>query len=108
MSCIDKLKDLNLDRLLSLDEAVFLSGEARQGASEFEALGLPVPEWLEKSTGILREEIARRTHAADMERLKSLGNQLESLKTAAERRAELQKQVAALQRKMGLSPAGAR
>ena len=84
-----------------------LSAYARHLAAEYEELELPVPEWLEKSTDTLREEIARRTRAADLANLKDLEREIESLKTASERRADASKRMAALQKKLGLSTAKA-
>lgn len=102
---IEKLKKLNLDTLLDMDEAVSLSATARLMAEEFEALDLPVPEWLEKSTDVLRAEIARRTHAADMAAMRSLESELEGYKTVSEKRSEAQKRLANLQKKLGMAAA---
>jgi hypothetical protein len=51
---ISRLKELNVDRILDIDEAVALSAEAREMEAEYEALEIPAPEWLEKSTNVLR------------------------------------------------------
>jgi hypothetical protein len=100
---LEKLKNLNLDRVLDTDEAVTLSAYARSLENEFEFLQIPVPEWLVKAIDILRAEIARRTHAADMAALKALENELEGYKTVTEKRGEAQKRLADLQKKLGLS-----
>jgi hypothetical protein len=99
---LQQLKNLNLDRILDNDEAVAMSAYARGLAEEYDALGQPLPEWLEKSTTVLREEIARRTRASDFARLKEIETGLEALKTATEKKADLQKQLADLQRKLGM------
>jgi hypothetical protein len=105
---LQTLKTLNLDRILDNDEAVSLSAYARQLADEYEHLDQPVPEWLEKSTQVLREEIARRNHSADMARMKELERELEGYKTVGERKTEAQKRLFDLQKKLGMVPARAR
>ncbi len=100
-----QLKSLNVDRLLDMDEAVALSSYARTLEGEYEMLDLPVPEWIVKSTDVLREEIARRTKAADLAELKRIENELETYKTVGEKKTEAQKRLAQLQNKLGLSTA---
>ena len=102
---LEKLKSLNLDRLLDMDEAIALSAYARSLEGEYEALEMPVPDWLVKSTDVLREEIARRTKAADLAELKRIESELEGYKTVGEKKIEAQKRLASLQGKLGLSPA---
>lgn len=105
---LERLKSLNLDKILDMDEAIALSAYARSIESEYETLEIPVPEWIVKSTDILRTEIARRTHAADMAELKRLEAEIEGYKTATEKRSEAQKRLAAMQGKLGLSTAKTR
>jgi hypothetical protein len=102
---LEKLKQLNLDRLLDMDEAIALSAYARGLEGEYEALEMPIPEWLVKATDVLREEIARRTKAADLAELKRIENELESYKTVGEKKNEAQRRLAQLQNKLGLSTA---
>lgn len=97
------LKELNLDRVLDNDGAVWLSAEARLMEQEFAALGQAVPEWLEKSATILREEIARRNRASVLEEMKRVERELEGLKTANERKQDAQRRLAALQKQLGMS-----
>lgn len=100
---LSALKNLNMDRLLELDEAVSLSAESRALSNEFELLDLPVPEWLESASNVLREEIARRTHASALAEMKKVEAELDGLKSTAERKVEAQKRLAALQRKLGMT-----
>lgn len=102
---IEKLKQLNVDRLLDMDEAVALSAYARQLENEYEALGMATPEWLERASNTLREEIARRTKAADLATLKSLEAEIEGYRTIGEKKADAQKRIADLQKRLGLAPA---
>ncbi len=99
------LKNLNLDRVLDMDEAIALSAYARGLENEYGHLEMTPPEWLAKSTDVLREEIARRTKAADLAELKRIESELEGYKTVNEKRGEAQKRLAALQGKLGLSTA---
>lgn len=103
---LEKLKQLNVDRLLDMDEAISLSAYARGLQNEYEALELVEPEWLVKSADTLREEIARRTKAADMAELKRIESELEGYKSVGEKKSEAQKRLATIQKKLGLSPAG--
>ena len=100
---LECLKQLNLDRILDTDEAVTLSAFARQQSIEYGELGLPVPEWLEKSTEILREEIARRNRSAKLAELKNLESEIEGYKTQAEKRSEALRRLSALQKDLGLA-----
>lgn len=101
------LKNLNMDRVIDLEEAVALSAEARQLEGEFSVLGIPAPDWLEKSAAVVREEIARRTRASKLARLKEVEAGIEATKTAAERRGDLQRELAGLQKELGMVPAKA-
>jgi hypothetical protein len=105
---LEKLRNLNLDRVLDMDEAVTLSAYARGLENEYEFLEIAVPDWLVKASDVLRQEIARRTHAADLAALKALEGELEGYKTVSEKRNEAQKRLGELQRKLGLSTAVAR
>jgi hypothetical protein len=105
---LQALKNLSVDRLLDMDEAVALSMYARGFEAEYEALEMPIPEWLEKSSNVLREEIARRTKAADLADLKRLEAELEGYKTVGEKKTEATRRLAALQAKLGLSATKAR
>jgi hypothetical protein len=102
---LQALKNLNLDRVLDMDEAVTLSAYARNLENEYGHLQISAPEWLEKSTTVLRDEIDRRTRAADMAELKRIEAELEGYKTTSERKTEAVKKMAALQNKLGLTPA---
>lgn len=102
---VQTIKTLNMDRVLDIDEAVALSAEVRAFETEYEALGMPIPDWLVKSADVLREEIARRTKASKLAELKKLENEIEGYKSATEKRNEATKRLAALQNELGMSPA---
>ena len=102
---LEKLKSLNLDKILEMDEAIALSAYARSIEAEYEALDMAVPEWIIKATDVLRQEIARRTHAADAAEMKRLQGELDGYKTVSEKRNEAQRKLASLQKKLGMSAA---
>ena len=104
---LERLKQMNLDRLLDMDEAVSLSAYARGLQAEYEELGLPAPQWLETSVSTLRTEIARRTHASDLAEMRRIEGELESYKTVTEKRGEAQRKLGELQKKLGMVPARA-
>lgn len=104
---IQALKELNVDRLLNLDDAVSLSADARALAGEYETLCIQTPEWLEKSTLTLRDEIDRRTRAADLKAMKDLETEIDSYATVTERKTRAQKHLAELKNKLGQSAARA-
>ena len=102
---VEKLKNLNMDRVLDNDEAVSLSAFARQQIAEYEILEQPVPDWLEKSTDILRTEIARRNRSEDLRRMKELETRLEGYKSPKQKEANDLAELAKLQKRLGLSKA---
>ena len=102
---LEKLKNLNMDRVLDMDEAVALSAYARALVDEYTDLGMLAPDWLVKSVDVLRDKIARRTRASDLAELKRLETELEGYKTVSEKKNEAQRRLAAMQNKLGLVPA---
>jgi hypothetical protein len=100
---VASLKSLNVDKMLDIEEAVAMSAEARTLEHEFESLELAVPGWLQTASGVLRAEIERRTHASDLARVREIEAELESYKTTGEKKAEAQKRLAALQKKLGMT-----
>ena len=96
------LKNLNTDKMIEVEELMVLSAFARSLETEYLETGNSIPEWLDRSANSLREEIARRTRAARMAKLRDIENQLEAMKPATEKRADLQAQAVALQKELGL------
>lgn len=80
----------------NMDELVFLSASARIAAAEYEILGAKVPEWLEDQVRLLRAEVAVRIADEKALRIRQLRGQLDSLKTAQEKRAAIEAELAAL------------
>lgn len=104
---LNALKTLALERLIELDEVMSLSAEARQLATEYTEHELEIPTWLEQASQLLHEDIAKRTHAADLADLKEAEAEVERNRTAGERKAAAQAKVASLQKKLGLTAAKA-
>jgi hypothetical protein len=96
------LKELNLDRVIELEEAIAVSADLRTLSVEYDELGIDRPEWITSATNIVREEIARRTRAQDLAQMRDLQAKMDSLKTLDEKRSEVGDALAALQRKLGL------
>lgn len=105
---LQALKGLNLDRIIETEEAVALSAYARSLEGEYESLEIPVPEWVAKATDTLRQEIARRTHAADLAEMERIQRELDGYKTVGERKGEALKRLGTLQKKLGVATATAR
>ena len=105
---LQALKGLNLDRIIETEEAVALSAYARTLQGEYEALEIPVPDWVAKASDTLRQEIARRTLAADLAEMERIQRELDSYKTVVgERNGEALKRLGTLQRKLRVeSPCG--
>ena len=101
---IKAIKEIVLDRILDIDEAVALSAEIRNLELEYLTIKIPAPEWLVKASETLRTEIARRVHSNDLAELQRLEAQLDSYKSVNERRDEVQSKLAALQSKLGMGP----
>lgn len=105
---LSTLKALNVERILELDEAVWLSTEAEGLKAGFETHELEVPEWLEQSIQVLNEEIAKRTRAADLAAFKEAQAEVESLRSASEKKARAQARIEALGKKLGLAAKAAK
>lgn len=99
---VSALKNLSVDRILEMDEAIAMSAQLRLFETECAQLGQPIPEWVEKSSNVLREEIARRTHAGDLAELRRIESELEGYKTVSERRTDAERRLDAVRRKLGI------
>ena len=93
---IAQLKSLNVDRI-DLDEAVSLLAFANSVGAEYEAQGLPIPEWLQDAARTLRNEIALRARDAREKRVKELRRSLDGLRTTEEKRKSYQKELRELE-----------
>jgi len=93
---IDRLKNFNVDAT-DIDELVAISAFARSLAAEYEANTLEKPEWLETKSAELKREINGRQADARAKKIKEIKLKLGTLKTAEEKRNELNAELARLE-----------
>lgn len=96
---LETLKNFNASAA-SIEEMVALRAYGRLVRDEFDGLMIDVPEWLDAQL----KNLARQIKAKNADRLearrKELRARLESLKTPNEKKAELRKELAALDRQL--------
>jgi hypothetical protein len=97
---LEKLKQLNCDRL-DLDEAVALHAFAGVMETSFAGFGVASPKWLTDAQRALDEEIRRRARDDLMARLARAKARKEALKTEAQKRADVDGEIAALEAALG-------
>lgn len=99
---IERLKKLNasnLDTLLQLEEAISLWVYATALREGYDLQNIEAPEWLTQSIDLLDEEIKSRDLAATLAEIRQTETALEGLKSTSERKTDLQKKLASLQRR---------
>ena len=82
---------------LDLDELVALSAFGRQLRAEYEAQRVPEPDYVGLQLNAIRREIESKMADKREARKREIKSQLSGLKTAAERRAELEKELEQLE-----------
>lgn len=92
----DKLRAVQIDRI-DLHEAVALASYAQTLKSAFEHRQIDVPEWLADSARTLDAEVGSRLRDARLKRLREAKNRLSALATPDQKRAALEKEIAALE-----------
>ncbi len=93
---LQNFKNFTADRL-GLEDLVALSAYGRALRAEYEALQVEEPEFISVQLNSLKREIHSREADSREARKRNIKAQLESLKTAAERKNELKKQLAELE-----------
>lgn len=93
---LDEFKTFNKDRL-DLDDLVALAAYGRLLRTEYEAQKVDEPEFVDIQLKALRREIASRTDDKREARRRQIKTQLQGLKTTAERKAELEKELGELE-----------
>lgn len=96
---INELKNFNADRL-DLDELVGLSAFGRCFQAECAALNVEEPDWLGSNLRILRKEISIRQQDRLEKLLHQKKSRLQSLKPAAEKRAEIEAEIKKLEEQL--------
>jgi hypothetical protein len=100
-SMLDQFKKFNAEAA-DLDELVEVATFGRQFRAEHEALNVPVPEYVDDNIRVIRREIDARLSDKRAARVRELKAQRDSLKTAAERREAIDKELAALGETVGV------
>lgn len=95
-----KLKNLDVEKT-DLDEQVFLLATAEQVKGKYEVLLLPVPDWLENASKLLKLEIDLRRKDMLAKRKRELENGLAALRTAEEKRADMRAELERLTAQLG-------
>jgi hypothetical protein len=95
-SMLDLFKQFNAEAA-DLDELVEVAAFGRQFRAEFESLNVPVPEYVDDNIRVIRREISARLADKRAARVRELKAQRDSLKTAAERREAIDKELAELE-----------
>jgi hypothetical protein len=92
---LQEFKSFNVDAA-DIDELVALSAFGKQLRGEFEAQKVAVPEYVSDNLNSLAREIDSRMADRRATRIRELKTQRDSLKTAQERRAAIDAELAAL------------
>jgi seryl-tRNA synthetase len=92
---LNELKAVNVNRL-DMDELILLSSTAKSMKREFEGNGVEIPEWLDDVARRLQREITSKNSDAVAAKVRHIQQKIDNLKTANEKKAELEAQLAAL------------
>jgi hypothetical protein len=99
MHQLDQFRNFNVDGL-DIDELVALSLFGRQIRAEYESLQLEEPEWVDIQLKALRREIHTR-NAQNLEaRRREITLRLDSLKTPGQKKQELLREQADIEKKL--------
>jgi len=93
---LDQFKNYSNDSL-DLDELVALAAFGRQLRAEYEAQRVSEPEYVATQLNAVRREIEAKMADRREARKREIKAQLSGLKTAAEKRAELEKELETLE-----------
>jgi hypothetical protein len=91
---LQDFKNFNVES--DIDELVALSAFGKQLRSEFEAQKVTVPEYVSDNLNTISREISSRMEDRRATRIRQLKSERESLKTAQEKRAQIDKELADL------------
>jgi len=93
---ITALKNFNADRL-DMEDLVGLLADCKALRAEYEALQIEEPEYIDTTIKAIRREIASRNADKIAARKRELTARIDSLKTPAQKKTELEKELAALE-----------
>lgn len=97
---LEQFKSFDSDAL-DVDELVELSMFGEQYRAHFDKLNLEVPEWVDDQNRSVKLAIRARTQDILAKRIKEAKIKLGNLKTPAEKRAELESELAKLEQMAG-------
>jgi ATP-dependent Lon protease len=93
---ITALKNFNADRL-DMEDLVGLLADCKALRAEYEALQIEEPEYIDTTIKAIRREITSRNADKIAARKRELTARIDSLKTPAQKKTELEKELAALE-----------
>jgi ATP-dependent Lon protease len=93
---ITALKNFNADRL-DMEDLVGLLADCKALRAEYEALQIEEPEYIDTTIKAIRREITARNADKIAARKRELAARIDSLKTPAQKKAELEKELAKLE-----------
>ena len=93
---ITALKNFNADRA-DMEDLVGLLADAKALRDEYEALQIEEPEYIDTTIKSIRREITSRNADKIAARKRELTARIDSLKTPAQKKAELEKELAKLE-----------
>lgn len=93
---INDIKQFNTDRG-DVDDLVGLLAYGKLIVAEYESLDIDVPEWLPSKLKAVKREVLSRISDQVEKRLKEARLRLDNLKTPAERKTEIQKEIRRLE-----------
>lgn len=93
----EKLKNLNVDRLIDTDEAVAMHATGKALLGTYAEFGMEAPGWLTANLAALTREIRARNAENVAKKLADLKARRSSLRTAAEQRADIEAEIARLE-----------
>ncbi len=93
---INALKNFNADRL-DMDEMVGLLADCKALRNEYEALQIEEPEYIDTTIKAIRREITSRNADKIAAKKRELAARIDSLKTPAQKKRELEEELAKLE-----------
>ena len=94
---LQTFKSFNTDRATDVDELVAALAFGKSLRNEYEALQIEEPEYIDSTIKAVRREISSRNSDKIAARKRELTARIDSLKTPAQKKSELEKELAALE-----------
>ena len=96
MEALVWLRNLNLNRM-SVDEAIYLLGDAKAFRDNYAGFAIEVPEWLNDAISSLEKDVRARRRDELERRLKEAVARRASLRTAEEKRTATDEEIKRLE-----------